>query len=40
MDDIYGDVGKDETFRKAFADWLTMVWRDGTAKALQAYINA
>jgi mannitol 2-dehydrogenase len=38
MDDIYGDVAKDESFRTAFADWLTMVWRDGAAKALSKYI--
>lgn len=40
MEDIYGDVGKDENFRAAFAGWLTMIWRDGTAKALQNYISA
>ena len=38
MDDIYGDVAKNEGFRTAFAGWLTMVWRDGTAKALEKYI--
>jgi mannitol 2-dehydrogenase len=39
MDDIYGDVGKDESFRTAFSDWLNMLWRDGTAKTLQSYIS-
>jgi mannitol 2-dehydrogenase len=38
MDDIYGDVAKDESFRTAFTNWLTMLWRDGTAKTLKAYI--
>jgi mannitol 2-dehydrogenase len=38
MDDIYGDVAKDERFRAAFAGWLTMLWRDGTAKTLEKYI--
>jgi mannitol 2-dehydrogenase len=38
MDDIYGDVAKDEGFRSAFASWLTMLWRDGTAKTLSTYI--
>jgi mannitol 2-dehydrogenase len=40
MDDIYGDVAKDERFRAAFAGWLTMLWRDGTAKTLEKYITA
>ena len=39
MDDIYGDVAKDEGFRAAFAGWLTMLWRDGTAKTLTTYIG-
>ena len=39
MDDIYGDVAKDETFRTAFAGWLSMIWRDGAAKAMQHYIS-
>ncbi len=39
MDDIYGDVAKDAGFRTAFAAWLTMLWRDGTAKTLTAYIG-
>ncbi len=39
MEDIYGDVVKDERFRAAFAGWLVMLWKDGTAKALQHYIS-
>jgi mannitol 2-dehydrogenase len=39
MDDIYGDVAKDDRFRAAFIKWLNMLWRDGTAKTLQAYIS-
>ena len=38
MDDIYGDVAKDDRFRTEFASWLTQLWRDGTAKTLQTYI--
>jgi mannitol 2-dehydrogenase len=40
MDDIYGDVAKDEIFRAAFAGWLTMLWRDGAARTLQSYIGS
>jgi mannitol 2-dehydrogenase len=39
MDDIYGDVAKDETFRAAFAGWLNMLWRDGAARTLAKYIT-
>jgi mannitol 2-dehydrogenase len=38
MDDIYGDVAKDTGFQTAFSGWLTMLWRDGTAKTLTSYI--
>ena len=38
MEDIYGDVAKDERFRAAFKAWLTMLWSQGTAKTLQNYI--
>ena len=38
MEDIYGDVAKDERFRTAFKAWLTMLWSQGTAKTLQHYI--
>jgi mannitol 2-dehydrogenase len=40
MDDIYGDVGRDEKFSAAFSEWLTMIWRDGTAHALKTYISS
>jgi mannitol 2-dehydrogenase len=39
MADIYGDVPQDETFRAAFSQWLVMLWRDGTAKTLHAYLE-
>jgi mannitol 2-dehydrogenase len=39
MHDIYGDVANDEGFRTAFARWLTMLWQNGTAKTLSAYIG-
>ncbi len=38
MEDIYGDVAKNEGFRTVFAGWLTMLWRDGTAKTMEKYI--
>jgi mannitol 2-dehydrogenase len=38
MEDIYGDVAKDESFRIAFSNWLTMLWRQGTAKTMEKYI--
>jgi mannitol 2-dehydrogenase len=38
MDDIYGDVGKDESFRTVFSEWLTRLWRDGAAATLQSYV--
>ena len=37
MEDIYGDVAVDAGFRAAFAGWLNMLWRDGTAKTLEKY---
>jgi mannitol 2-dehydrogenase len=40
MDDIYGDVAKDEGFRAAFSAWLTMLWHDGTAKTLRNYLSS
>jgi mannitol 2-dehydrogenase len=40
MDDIYGDVAKDESFRASFAGWLNMLWRDGTARTLKSYVGA
>jgi mannitol 2-dehydrogenase len=40
MEDIYGGVANDETFRGAFAGWLTMLWHDGTAKTLEAYLKS
>ena len=38
MRDIYGAVGDDARFRKAFARSLDALWRDGTTKALEAYL--
>ncbi len=38
MDDIYGDVAKDDRFRTAFADWLNQLWRDGVAATMKSYI--
>lgn len=34
---IYGDLADMPRFVDSFAGWLQMIWRDGTAAALQAY---
>jgi mannitol 2-dehydrogenase len=39
MADIYGDTAKDPAFQTAFADWLAMLWRDGTAETLKRYLG-
>ncbi|HEV7252149.1 MAG TPA: mannitol dehydrogenase family protein [Mesorhizobium sp.] len=39
MDDIYGEVGRAPAFRSAFADALTALWRDGTARTLENYLG-
>ncbi|WP_238364331.1 mannitol dehydrogenase family protein [Mesobacterium pallidum] len=36
--DIYGATGKDAGFAEAFGRWLTMLWQDGTAATLRAYL--
>ncbi len=38
MDDIYGEVAKDESFRASFTDWLSKLWRDGVAATMKSYI--
>ncbi|MXN66526.1 mannitol dehydrogenase family protein [Stappia sp. GBMRC 2046] len=39
MDDIYGDIGLSEEFRKAFAGWLSALWASGTQSVLKAYLE-
>lgn len=39
MDDIYGQVGTSDVFRKAFSGALNAIWRDGTRSALLRYLN-
>lgn len=39
MRDVYGEVGTNETFRRAFSDALRRVWVGGTAAALADYIE-
>jgi len=34
---IYGDLADAPAFAEPFADWLTMIWQNGTATALTAY---
>jgi mannitol 2-dehydrogenase len=38
MGDIYGALGADAEFVRAFSSALTKIWRDGTAAALQDYL--
>jgi hypothetical protein len=38
MEDVYGDVARNETFRTAFSAALTDLWSKGTAETLKAYI--
>ena len=40
MDDVYGDVGRSEAFRTAFARSLSDIWSRGTAKALADFVGA
>ncbi len=39
MEDIYGAVGKSPAFGERFAHALAALWKDGTAKTLQRYID-
>lgn len=39
MDDIYGDVARNETFSSAFARWLGLLWQQGTAATLKSYLG-
>ncbi|ROU01077.1 mannitol dehydrogenase family protein [Histidinibacterium lentulum] len=34
---IYGDLAEAPAFAAPFADWLSMIWREGTSAALTAY---
>ncbi len=36
---IYGDLAAHATFADAFANWLSLIWQDGTEAALQAYLH-
>lgn len=36
---IYGDLGANERFAKAFTGWLNQLWRRGTAATLAAYLR-
>ncbi|TAM94339.1 MAG: mannitol dehydrogenase family protein [Rhizobiaceae bacterium] len=39
MDDIFGDVGRSETFRRAFAHSLKTLWEVGTEETLKRYLS-
>ena len=36
---LYGDLGEAPPFVAAFEHWLSMIWEDGTIRALQTYIE-
>ncbi|MGN6551562.1 MAG: mannitol dehydrogenase family protein [Pararhizobium sp.] len=38
MDDIFGEVGRSETFRKGFAHALETLWQAGTEETLKRYL--
>ena len=38
MEDIFGEVGRSEIFRKAFARSLRALWADGTRETLERYL--
>ena len=39
MDDIFGEVGRSETFREAFAHSLRTLWEAGTEETLKRYLS-
>ena len=39
MADIYGDVGRSETFRKQFASMLEAIWSEGVTRVLGRYLE-
>lgn len=39
MAEIYGATGQDAQFTTAFADWLALLWRDGTEATLRCYLQ-
>ncbi|MFV0299687.1 MAG: mannitol dehydrogenase family protein, partial [Paracoccus sp. (in: a-proteobacteria)] len=39
MAEIYGATGRDPRFAGAFGNWLTALWRDGTAATLRRYLG-
>jgi mannitol 2-dehydrogenase len=40
MKDIYGAVGREPSFRAAFADALRSLWSRGTKTTLEDYVGA
>ncbi|MFQ6546338.1 mannitol dehydrogenase family protein [Aestuariibius sp. 2305UL40-4] len=36
--DLYGDLARHDGFAATFAEWLTLIWRDGSRAALEAYL--
>ena len=39
MTDIYGDLAQHERYATAFASWLRLIWDQGVAAALKAYLG-
>lgn len=38
MNDIFGDLGKEDIFVEHFSDWLNMLWQEGVSVALAHYV--
>ncbi len=39
QDNLYGDLASNMRFKESFSHWLSLIWADGTEKALKAYLN-
>jgi mannitol 2-dehydrogenase len=39
MEDIYGDVGSSEVFRKHFAIMLEAIWSEGVKRVITRYLE-
>lgn len=36
---LYGDFASDDAFAGAFSEWLSALWRQGTAETLKQYVT-
>jgi mannitol 2-dehydrogenase len=37
---FYGDLGQNPRFARSFANWLRLIWDQGTEAALQTYLES